>query len=76
VSGGLLPAARTPYGNEMTVPAGGSSTRSETPVFDALVAEWRKDFRAVPGDPWNDFTQYRTAGSDRHSLPGGSSFAY
>ncbi|WP_344662545.1 hypothetical protein [Catenulispora subtropica] len=29
-----------------------SAGPSSTPVFDALILEFRADFRTVPGEPW------------------------
>ncbi|MFD2622594.1 hypothetical protein [Streptomyces chumphonensis] len=42
---GSIPAMRPPH-----EPAAERSTRSATPIFDALYAEYRRLFRALPGD--------------------------
>jgi len=49
----------------------------DTPVFDALVREYRTNFRTVPGDPWAEppvprFSEL-SAGIFRFSLPSGPS---
>jgi hypothetical protein len=48
---------------------------SGTPVFDALVVEFRANFRTVPGDPWSPQPAPRFAElsviSDRYGLPMG-----
>ncbi|WP_370377708.1 hypothetical protein [Catenulispora sp. GAS73] len=48
---------------------------SGTPVFDALVVEFRANFRTVPGDPWSPQPAPRFAElsvtSDRYGLPAG-----
>ncbi|WP_370353620.1 hypothetical protein [Catenulispora sp. EB89] len=48
---------------------------SGTPVFDALVGEFRANFRTVPGDPWSPAPAPRFAElsvtSDRYGLPAG-----
>ena len=48
---------------------------SGTPVFDALVVEFRANFRTVPGDPWSPQPAPRFADfsvtSDRFGLPSG-----
>jgi hypothetical protein len=48
---------------------------SGTPVFDALVVEFRANFRTVPGDPWSPapaprFSEFSVT-SDRFGLPPG-----
>jgi hypothetical protein len=47
----------------------------DTPVFDALVREYRTNFRTVPGDPWAEppvprFSELTGTGF-RFSLPSG-----
>jgi hypothetical protein len=49
----------------------------DTPVFDALVREYRTNFRTVPGDPWAGppvprFAELAGVGL-RFSLPSGPS---
>ena len=49
----------------------------DTPVFDALVREFRTNFRTVPGDPWAEppvprFSELTGAGI-RFALPSGRS---
>jgi hypothetical protein len=77
VSRQLVPAART--ANEINFPAYSTLSTgygADTPVYDALVAEYRTDFRTVPGDPWGDFPTPQITRGDRFTLPGGGSFAY
>lgn len=50
---------------------------SGTPVFDALVVEFRANFRSVPGEPWSAppmprFAEFSVT-SDRFGLPPGPS---
>ena len=57
--------------------AGSAAARSAsgTPVFDALVVEFRASFRTVPGEPWSPQPVPRfaelTVTSDRFGLPPG-----
>jgi hypothetical protein len=52
-----------------------AGSTSGTPVFDALVGEFRANFRTVPGDPWSPSQAPRFAelsvSSDRFGLPSG-----
>ena len=56
----FIPAARRPEDSGLTMyenSRGGAASAatagpSSTPVFDALVNEFRANFRTVPGDPW------------------------
>ena len=49
---------------------------SSTPVFDALISEFRANFRTVPGEPWATATVPRFAelsvSSGRFGLPPGA----
>lgn len=55
----------------------GAGPIGDTPVFDALVREYRTNFRTVPGDPWAEtpvprFSELSGVGM-RFSLPSGPS---
>ena len=54
-----------------------SGYRSDTPVYDSLLTEYRDGFRSVPGEAWSPHPAPRFAelgnSLDRYSLPGGSS---
>ncbi|MEY9891651.1 hypothetical protein ABIA35_005873 [Catenulispora sp. MAP12-49] len=79
----FVPAARRPEDSGLTMyenSRGGSrmaaaGSMSGTPVFDALVVEFRANFRTVPGDPWSPQPAPRFAElsvrSDRFGLPPG-----
>lgn len=80
----FVPAARRPEDSGLTMyenSRGGSArtatagSPSGTPVFDALVVEFRANFRTVPGEPWTPAQAPRFAelsvNSDRFGLPSG-----
>jgi hypothetical protein len=80
----FVPAARRPedsgltmYENSRNRAGIGSFGGSATPVFDALIAEFRASFRTVPGDPWSPIPVPRfselSASGDRFRLPPGPS---
>jgi hypothetical protein len=52
-----------------------AGSTSGTPVFDALMVEFRANFRTVPGDPWAPHPAPRFAelsvSADRFGLPPG-----
>ena len=79
MSGGLVPAARSPRDGavKMQERTHARRPRSETPVFDKLVIEYREGFRTVPGEVWAPHPAPRFAelGSapDRLQLPPGAS---
>lgn len=54
-----------------------AGSMSGTPVFDALVAQFRANFRTVPGEPWSPAQAPRFAElsvrADRFGLPAGQS---
>ena len=78
---GFVPAARRPEDSGLTMydNARAAARRAAavglTPVFDALVAEFRNNFRAVPGEPWTEYPMPRFAElsgpGDRFTLPPG-----
>ena len=79
----FVPAARRPEDSGLTMyenSRGGAGRAaamagSGTPVFDALVVEFRANFRTVPGEPWSPQPAPRFAelsvSSDRYGLPAG-----
>lgn len=79
----FVPAARRPEDSGLTMyesSRGGAGraavgSMSGTPVFDALVVEFRANFRSVPGEPWSPPRMPRFAElsvtSDRFGLPAG-----
>jgi hypothetical protein len=79
----FVPAARRPEDSGLTMyenSRGGAGraaigSMSGTPVFDALVAQFRANFRTVPGEPWSPQPAPRFAElsvtSDRFGLPAG-----
>jgi hypothetical protein len=81
VSGRLVPAARSAgHGPNPDIQSSlGTLTsangfNADTPLFDLLVAEYRRDFRTVPGDPWGEYPLPHITGGHgggRFSLPPG-----
>ncbi len=81
----FVPAARRPEDSGLTMyensrggaGRGPAGSMSGTPVFDALVVEFRANFRSVPGEPWSPPQAPRFAElsvtSDRFGLPAGPS---
>jgi len=81
----FVPAARRPEDSGLTMYENSRSgagrtagmSMSGTPVFDALVGEFRANFRTVPGEPWSPAPAPRFAElsvtSDRFGLPAGPS---
>lgn len=79
----FVPAARRPEDSGLTMyenSRNGASraaigSTSGTPVFDALVVEFRANFRTVPGEPWSPAPAPRFAElgvqADRFGLPAG-----
>lgn len=79
----FVPAARRPEDSGLTMyensryraGIGSFGGSSATPVFDALIAEFRANFRTVPGDPWSPIPAPRfselSASGDRFRLPPG-----
>lgn len=78
----FIPAARRPedsgltmYENSRSGPASAAASSSGTPVFDALMSEFRANFRTVPGEPWSPspvprFAQLSVSGGQFGLPPG------